>query len=651
MESNVTRTSSHTHSTVKVPLTAHGVAAQNARNVLSASMAAATTATTTTTTAAAIAPSAAALNRYAYPRENEHKVMHFVRQLSKCNFYFYGINTQTVQQLSQFLKSNLAKVDSFFSSEITHLVVKDDVYERADAQYKENGKVVDDATISNAYARKMHIWSLSKLRKITRYIAQYTYPHTRNGQLLHGDLASQLRNETIYGPVGQQHDIHYFPDHEHYLLIEDLTGHCRPPIVEKYPLRCDNQDVPWPRIWRSNSHRSPFLKPKDTMTRPNTTAAAAAAAAQGTAKLAASRAMSQGVARNHAMASSSLAQKRGSAMASSRKPEPFQSRAVSLKPLRENATTQQSNLPATLPHDVSVQEVSMASGLHPSATTTATLSTPSLATMTGNQSIASNPSGVAMERLNRRVLARLEENGVQYANGRRTTKAVTGMTDKQPVETTNMTTTKQSVTKLRTTLREDAAALNNKQSTMSSMPCRAGYCESCKEKFTNMSNHGKGEKHRRFVMDPLNWKQVDDLLLDINKNTLLVTISEEQDQLDLDSPSQEESEESWYEEEEEEEEDEDDDNDGDEDEETTSAPCSPSTSTNVISSEYDVDITNLPLKESCLVTGLTISRKQAVCVPPDNNEHNSQEASSDIDNSIVATKRQRLDVIDPAVIP
>jgi hypothetical protein len=102
MESNVIRTSTNAHSTVKAPLTARDVAAQNARNAPSASVA--TTATATTT----IASSAVALNRYAYARENERRVMHFVHQLSKCNFYFYGINTQTVQQLSQFLKSNLA---------------------------------------------------------------------------------------------------------------------------------------------------------------------------------------------------------------------------------------------------------------------------------------------------------------------------------------------------------------------------------------------------------------------------------------------------------------------------------------------------------------------------------------------------------------
>ncbi|RKP26298.1 hypothetical protein SYNPS1DRAFT_28008 [Syncephalis pseudoplumigaleata] len=393
MDRHGKRATSNTPSFVRTPLAECNTVVPRHATPTANKKATATTAATT-----AMSPSTAALQRYSCPRENEIKVMHFIRQLPRFKFHFYGISAQRAQRMVQYLRANLAVVDSFFSNEITHLIVKDDVYERAEAQYKQHGRVAIDVTVNHAYAHRMHVWSLSKLNKIFDSVSRHVNPHIRSGQLLNGDLASQLRNETIYGPSSQQNDIYYFADNECYLLVEDLTGHHRPPLVEKYPLRSGSENPPWPRLWLAKSRRSPFIKPRNT-----TTIAAAATADQTAAPEATMRAATPAAA---------------AAATLPRRQEQSQSRAITVRAVQANETPCRPNAPTAVLPDTSVQEISMASGLHPSVTT-ATLSTPSLATTANLASHTPNPSGMVMEQLNRRALVRLEENGVQYVNAGR----------------------------------------------------------------------------------------------------------------------------------------------------------------------------------------------------------------------------------------
>ncbi|KAI9599576.1 hypothetical protein BDF19DRAFT_419129 [Syncephalis fuscata] len=571
-------------------------------------------------------------NRMVHSREVEHKLRQLMSHFPRCKFHLHGLPQNMTQKLSNYLEANSAQVDSFFSADVTHLIVKDEAFERT----------------------KMEIEQQARTKKIIYHINLFKNPKPSNSPY-NGDLASQLRNETIYGPSGQQHDIYYFPDHYCYLLIEDLTGQHRPPIVEKYPLPRENQEPVWPKLMCGSSNRSPFLKLKDTPTeRPPLTAIALA---------------------GNATTSRAL---------------PLQSRAASLlSAMNRNDTPTTTALRSKLVRPVqrqrsngSTQEVSVASGMHPSATATI-LSTPSLSTATSTQQPhAPFPPSKAVERLNRRALATLEENGVQYSNGgdRGIKKLSTGLN--KPAVVVPTTVNRLSVykdqenaqqqqalaiaatlsTKNEGSLLVKTARANNNSPSFSSMPRRPGYCESCKTKFEHLAEHGQTQKHRRFALNISNWNSVDSLLAEMENDALLVSTVQKKkvvhEVFDLENLQEleEEEEEELEEEEEEEYEDEDDYEEEEEEEEeyededeTTSAPCSPSPSTNVTSADdVSTDAEHEVIQLGFTPHTVNNTDEKGIttpCIPSTNTTIADNNASSDTERPASIVKRRRLSAV------
>ncbi|KAK5278747.1 Cdc7p-Dbf4p kinase complex regulatory subunit [Cryomyces antarcticus] len=46
---------------------------------------------------------------------------------------------------------------------------------------------------------------------------------------------------------------------------------------------------------------------------------------------------------------------------------------------------------------------------------------------------------------------------------------------------------------------------------------KPGYCENCRDKFEDFSEHILSRKHRKFALTPDNWKELDELLVQLDR--------------------------------------------------------------------------------------------------------------------------------------
>ncbi|GAA5929197.1 protein serine/threonine kinase activating protein DBF4 [Sporobolomyces koalae] len=229
-------------------------------------------------------------------------------------FYFDALDEPTKAHLGSQVKKLGASVDQFFSKKVTHVVTcravpaqsnKENVDAPAPSGARAAGAQLDSTSktkkarsprsyallsgqnlrphagdldknpfidsqdiLSKAVDFKLKIWHLDKLNLILNRINSRS-PNKVDASLQRDQsLPSLLRDEQLYGtrerdPFVPRSDMHYFPAHKYYILVEDSTGEHRPIVIQEYDKpRSKHEDPTWPVLYGGIEGRSGFFKPE-----------------------------------------------------------------------------------------------------------------------------------------------------------------------------------------------------------------------------------------------------------------------------------------------------------------------------------------------------------------------------------------------------
>ncbi|KAK0641111.1 Dfp1/Him1, central region-domain-containing protein [Cercophora newfieldiana] len=229
----------------------------------------------------------------------------------KMVFYFESVSDDQRSKLSKQVAHLGARVETFFSSEITHLVttrqipfekaIRDDNH--ADAQ-REPPKTIDPSLLNRnadlgqaappSVRRKLlfdskqqkarntdvlhrarelgkKIWSLEKLQKILGMVleadpyksAVLGHDHRHGVAKEQSNLLQLLQAERVHGPSDRDptvvtKELHYFKGP--YIYVYDIEEKMKPIMVREYPKVADKKDGEWPQFRVASQGRCPFVE-------------------------------------------------------------------------------------------------------------------------------------------------------------------------------------------------------------------------------------------------------------------------------------------------------------------------------------------------------------------------------------------------------
>ncbi|GAA5984252.1 hypothetical protein JCM5350_002880 [Sporobolomyces pararoseus] len=459
-------------------------------------------------------------------------------------FYFDAIDETTKAQLAAQVKKLGSSVDQFFSKKVTHVVTSRSVPSQSNKENLDSPAVsssksatpVESAAgktkkqnvrspnktysllngqklrtqagdldknpffdpqdiLSKATDFKLKIWSLDKLSLILNRINSHSPNKTDAALQRNPSLPSLLRDEQLYGtrerdPFVPRSDMHYFPAHKYYLLVEDSTGEHRPIVIQEYDKPRKHEDPTWPVLYGGIEGRSGFYKyegppiqyqprcdPNPLPKRPSL--APSAKTTDGTKLMAGF--------------STTAARAVGA---------PNLRRAISLQNVPRADT---SKLAHTAQED---NKHAAPGGIHRRDSYIAASGNSQIITSntgTSTRSGAAMQPGTGKGSAIDKRLAVLANRTVSVSMGGNSSKKEVGSAAKTLKRSMSVDSQMKDVRKF-VKPREE--------------PKKPGYCENCRIKYDDFKTHVVSNKHRRFATNEKNWVDLDDLLGAIARRTV-----------------------------------------------------------------------------------------------------------------------------------
>ncbi|CAO3569330.1 unnamed protein product [Mortierella alpina] len=213
-----------------------------------------------------------------------------VRILPRCKFYFDCVDQSMAARLTKALHHYHAHVTMFFSLDVTHIVTTNYI-PRSKTPSQQTplqrpttpipspfvpGKLPinplalppnsnpESNILVKALSHGIKIWSLERMVNLINPLVGGRIAKTGQ-QLENRNLQDFLQHEKVYGLTTTQNDdsprAEYHVLKDHYLLVEDVSGHYRTIIAQEFPKEVPKYGgTPWPRLYvQSHSNRSPFV--------------------------------------------------------------------------------------------------------------------------------------------------------------------------------------------------------------------------------------------------------------------------------------------------------------------------------------------------------------------------------------------------------
>ncbi|KAG0209759.1 hypothetical protein BGX28_009979 [Mortierella sp. GBA30] len=215
-----------------------------------------------------------------------------LQTLPTCRFYFDCFDQATSTRLTKVLQFYNARVTTFFSADVTHVVTtnyiprsKDGATRAKTATQTPNassllpvipGRLPLKQTIPppnpsaeanilvKALGFGIKIWSLERLVNLLKPLMGGKV-FKDGSHIENRNLESLLHHEKVYGLTTTQNDdsprAEYYVLKGHYVMVEDATGHYRTILAHEFPNEPPKSGgSPWPRLYvQHHSRRSPFV--------------------------------------------------------------------------------------------------------------------------------------------------------------------------------------------------------------------------------------------------------------------------------------------------------------------------------------------------------------------------------------------------------
>ncbi|KAK4453992.1 Dfp1/Him1, central region-domain-containing protein [Podospora aff. communis PSN243] len=477
-------------------------------------------------------------------------------------FYFESVSDDQRAKLAKQVAHLGARVETFFSSEITHLVttrqIPSDkaVQDEAQAE-REQPKTIDPSLLNRTAdveqaaapsvrrrllfetkqskprstdvlqrARELNkkIWSLEKLQKILSMVLEADpYKSALLGhEHRHGtakpDLMRLLKAERINGPSDRDPSV-VTKEYTHfkgpYIFVYDVEQKTRPIMNREYPKVLDKKDGEWPQFRVASQGRCPFVEDLEPEKESRTQKRAAKAAVEAAAPSLRPPEVPppKPVTGKRTLTEMEDGQNRG---ASHRRNESFDRLKVSITPSLDFRAPNQNAFMSHAKTGRFLAGEPVASGVQPSNVTSA-IRSQMISSTTGALGAKAGTSK-EIHGLQRKVL-------VQKASTPAVSQDLSSRRMAEMSHDSNTFIRSASVSVLSRQLdavdEDELAPRKEKVRRTVSAPIpvrqkardpKPGYCENCQDKFDDFDDHILSRKHRKFADNDDNWAQLDALL-------------------------------------------------------------------------------------------------------------------------------------------
>ncbi|KAK0617237.1 Dfp1/Him1, central region-domain-containing protein [Immersiella caudata] len=489
----------------------------------------------------------------------------------KMVFYFESVSDDQRAKLSKQVTHLGARVETFFSSEITHLVTtrpipnpRDEA--QADTQ-REQPKTIDPSLLNrNAdlgqtsapsvrrkllfdakqqksrstdvlhRARELNkkIWSLEKLQKILGMVLEAdpyksaVLGHDRQVTAKLGDQSNflqLLQAERVHGPSDRDptvvtKELHYFKGP--YIYVYDIEEKMKPIMVREYPKVADKKDGEWPQFRVASQGRCPFVEDLEPDKESRTQKRAAKAAVEAAAPSLRPPEVQppKPVTGKRTLTEMEDGQNRG---VPHRRNESFDRLKVSNPPSLDFRAPNQNAFMSHAKTGRFLAGEPVASGVQPSNITSA-IRSQMISSTTGALGAKAGTSK-EIHGLQRKVL-------VQKASTPAVSQDLSSRRMAEMSHDSNTFIRSASVSRLTRQLDavdEDEPVQRKekvRRTVSAPIPVRQkardpkpGYCENCQDKFDDFDDHILSRKHRKFADNDDNWAQLDALLGQLKRHT------------------------------------------------------------------------------------------------------------------------------------
>ncbi|KAI0745486.1 Dfp1/Him1, central region-domain-containing protein [Earliella scabrosa] len=468
-----------------------------------------------------------------YTRAFPNWVFHF--DFDACN----SDHTALRSQLEKRLTNLNARVEDFFSNQITHLITVHDVDDKENKE-KSNGAAAgggqllspiklrgrahtnstttESRVVQQARSFNMKIWSAAKLSNV---LDRCDAPRGGTGTpSAHAQqtskersLARMLQSERLHGtterdPTQRRHDYIYFSKDSYFVLVEDLRGELATIAVAEYQIsrgKDGKERGAWPVLHCHPLARGPFLEYDEREERRR----------QKTEKAEKERQAER--ARRKARLVQNERKRRAQQVRMQAAQQHDLRRCASMNNLQRRATFPDPSLEglvdldADFPDDHPLESVNASGYLASGAYMAASGNSVSVTSTTGTTSAA----GSLLRTL--QLPARIKEKMQRQVSMPRRAPAAPPVADMA---------NKENIMGPPPTIPDRAKFLRKSKSTNTlKLPKRdeaskPGYCESCRVKFEDFRDHIASRKHRKFAMDDNNFKHLDAVLSRVKRRTV-----------------------------------------------------------------------------------------------------------------------------------
>ncbi|EMD37478.1 hypothetical protein CERSUDRAFT_105452 [Gelatoporia subvermispora B] len=433
-----------------------------------------------------------------------------------------------------------AHVDDFFSKGVTHLITL-----REDTTNKENqennppnpslidptallgspvklkGRVTADTDlVQKALAWQIKVWSATKLETV---LDRCHAPYPRNGPAIsaagqHAAAASKersltrlLESERLHGiserdPTQKRHDFVYFTKNSYFVLVEDLRQELATIAAQEYPIERGPDGVErggWPVLHCHPRARGPFIEYDEKEEKRRQKADRA------------EHEREKERAKRTAQFKEEMERRRKAMIALQAKQHDLR-RTVSLNNLHRRASFPQQtghggfvDLDADFPDEEPVGSANASGYLASGTYMAASGNSVGITSTTGTTSTAGLPSrSLQMPHI---LKGRLQQQVV-------TSRRVAPLTQSREGSKENVMGPPLLVPDRQRVLRKSRST-NTIRLPKREEGAKPGYCESCRVKFEDFTEHIEGKRHRKFATDDRNFEALDRVLARVRRRT------------------------------------------------------------------------------------------------------------------------------------
>ncbi|PPQ99741.1 hypothetical protein CVT24_009724 [Panaeolus cyanescens] len=212
-----------------------------------------------------------------YQREIEFREK-YCKEFPKWSFHLDNdIDPQVVKQLKAKTLKLGGKIDPFFSSSITHLITTKPIPKEDGVPPKDkenvskspaklpNSHPAERDMVSKAQEWGMKVWSVSKFESVLARCLPSQVPSRSLVVPPKQSLQQLLRTEKYHGttecdPTAKKANYRYFTKGSHFVLIEDIRGEVATLAAHEYPpFKEEGGKKPWPVLYCHPLARNPFI--------------------------------------------------------------------------------------------------------------------------------------------------------------------------------------------------------------------------------------------------------------------------------------------------------------------------------------------------------------------------------------------------------